>query len=471
MKKQTKSIKKNSKSSSRFMRWASGGFANPQSRMIAVIVIIMFIGSSTVLFTRAASPSQTEPETWQRVAMAGSDGCVKSIDDLTASEGRAIEFACSTTTPGGSTGGNQDHDSHASDNCTPGIGRLGTMGPCINRSLIPAARPGVSTVAFDQTTPKRLSPPAVWGGGEGEPGAFRTRCDFSHMNNDDAVLYQNQPNKAHLHTYFGNTGTNASSTSASLKNSGNSTCSGGTLNRSAYWIPSMIDTATGRPLAPNDDRSQYNSDLEIYYKVGYQGIGYRDIKPFPNGLQMIAGNPANATTAPSPARNGSRPVVYYCEGAASNDRTRNREGTNIPVCNSGEVLVMDIDFPQCWDGVNLRATNGRSHVTYGKWHNLNSGETTPISEDAGCPPSHPVSLPHIEMFVRWRVPAGTNTSNWRLSSDNYTNGPGGYSGHADYIFAWEDYAFPTLVTRCYAAQQDCGYQLGDGREPRWIRFW
>lgn len=43
MKKQTKSIKKNSKSSSRFMRWASGGFANPQSRMIAVIVIIMLV--------------------------------------------------------------------------------------------------------------------------------------------------------------------------------------------------------------------------------------------------------------------------------------------------------------------------------------------------------------------------------------------------------------------------------------------
>lgn len=230
----------------------------------------------------------------------------------------------------------------------------------------------------------------------------------------------------------------------------------------------MVDTATGRPIAPNDDRGLYNSDLELYYKVGYQGVGYRSIKPFPLGLQMIAGNPATATSSPQPVRNGSYPVHYYCESSVATDRERQSEGLGIPNCTSGEVLVMTIEFPQCWDGVNLRSTNGRSHVEYGNWQNT-SASITPISDNAGCPPSHPESLPNLKMFVRWRVPSGTDTRNWRLSSDNYTNGPGGYSGHADYVFAWDPSAFQTIVNRCYVAQQDCSYQLGDGRYPLPLR--
>jgi hypothetical protein len=434
-----------------------------KSLFIAAALVVV-VGALVVWFAVAATAPQMEPETWNKNEnrVAGNmNGCVETLDNQTASGGKYIQFGCSTMPA------DMDH----SMSCTPGIGVMSAMGPCINNTLIPAARAGIARDNIQSVTPIRLSPPTTWGSGQGEPGAFRSRCDFSHMNYDDAVLYYGQPGKAHLHTYFGNTGTNANSTSASLLSSGSSTCAGGTFNRSAYWIPTMIDTASGRPIAPNDDRSVYNSDLEIYYKVGYQGVGYRDIKPFPNGLQMIAGNQASATSEPQRARNGEYPVTYYCEGAAATDRTRNNEGLGIPVCTSGQVLVMDIDFPQCWDGVNLRAVNGRSHIEYGRWHNGSSVPvgTTPISETAGCPPSHPVPMPHVEMFVRWRVPSGTDTRNWRLASDNYTTGPGGYSGHADYVFAWNATAFPTIVNRCYVAQQDCGYQIGDGRYPVTVR--
>ena len=319
--------------------------------------LVVVVGALVVWFAVAATAPQMEPETWNKNEnrVAGNmNGCVETLDNQTASGGKYIQFGCSTMPT------DMDH----SMSCTPGIGVMSAMGPCINNTLIPAARAGVARDNIQSVTPIRLSPPTTWNSGQGEPGAFRSRCDFSHMNYDDAVLYYGQPGKAHLHTYFGNTGTNANSTSASLLSSGSSTCAGGTFNRSAYWIPTMIDTATGRPIAPNDDRSVYNSDLEIYYKVGYQGVGYRDIKPFPNGLQMIAGNQASATSEPQRARNGEYPVTYYCEGAAATDRTRNNEGLGIPVCASGQVLVMDIDFPQCWDGVNLRAVNGRSHIEY-----------------------------------------------------------------------------------------------------------
>jgi len=360
----------------------------------------------------------------------------------------------------GSGGSSPSNPGSGSSNPTPPpvtsscpIGGFGQHGPCIDNNFIPPSAAGRSTVRVDSVTPITSS------NSGGEPGSFRSRCDYSHMNYDDAVLYRNQPGRAHLHTYFGNTRTTASSTSNSLLNSGNSTCSGGTFNRSAYWVPSIIDTSNGRPIRPNDDRSEYNSDLEIYYKLGYQGIGYQDVRPFPNGLQMIAGNASNATS-PTP---GSH-TKFYCETSDFWSRFGSLpESSSIPSCQRNYFVVMTIDFPQCWDGVNLTTPNGRSHLTYGTWAPGYSPTTT------GCPSSHPVGIPSVKMIVRWKVETN-GTSTWKLASDNYSNGPGGYSGHADYIFAWEETAFPTVKRRCYEALLDCHYQLGDGRDPRGNRY-
>jgi|GEM_PF-6124376 len=376
--------------------------------------------------------------TWFKV---GSNSQVPTTTTTKPTTTTSSTTTSSTTT---TTVNHGDHNGSMNENCTPGT--QGMHGPCIDRSAIPAPRAGFSTTRIDQ-----VSPPSGTGG---EPGAFRTRCDFSHMNNDDPVLYWNQPNKAHLHSYFGNTGANAFSTSNSLMNSGNSTCSGGILNRSSYWTPSMVDSRNGRPITPNDDRGRYNSDLEIYYKLGYQGVGYRDVRPFPNGLQIIAGNSASATSPTTDSK-----VKYWCEGSVDVDRTRNLEGYAIPICTQGQVLVMNIDFPQCWDGVNLRSANGRSHMAYGQWRPGN------VETSIGCPSSHPVGLPSIAMFVRYRVQSG-DTSSWKLASDNYSAGPGGYSGHADYVFAWPENSFQNVINNCYRRLIDCGYQLGDGREPR-----
>jgi hypothetical protein len=200
----------------------------------------------------------------------------------------------------------------------------------------------------------------------------------------------------------------------------------------------------------------WHSDLEIYYKLGYQGVGYQDVRPFPNGLQIIAGNASSATTGSTSSR-----VHYWCEN--SNQLDRISYGVAIPVCTQGQILTMGIDFPQCWDGVNLKTANGRDHMAYGTW------QPGPPATSTGCPSSHPVGLPHVEMFVRYHVASG-DTRAWRLSSDKYTSGPGGYSGHADYVFAWDETAFSTVVQRCYNTLFDCHYQLGDGREPASLRF-
>ncbi len=337
------------------------------------------------------------------------------------------------------------HPQEPTGSCTSG--QMSAMGPCVNRSLLPAARAGINR----SQTSGAGAPYST-----GEAGAFRHRCDFSHMNFDDSVLYPNQPGVAHLHTYFGNTGAQASSTSASLRSSGNSTCAGGTFNRSAYWVPTMVDTTNGRPIRPNDPRNQYESDLEVYYKLGYQGVGYRDIRPFPNGLQLIAGNASNATGPTADSK-----THYWCESMS--DKGHRNEGNSIPNCGANSILVMRVDFPQCWNGRDLTSASGRSHMAYGSW--VGGYPTNSI----GCPTSHPVGLPFIEMFVRYYT-GSTGNANWRLSSDNYRSGPGGYSGHADYIFAWDSTAFPKVAANCYNALLDCGYSLGDRTEPTHPRF-
>ena len=87
-------------------------------------------------------------------------------------------------------------------------------------------------------------------------GAFRFVCSAGQLLHDDPIVYPGQPGKSHLHQFFGNTGANASSTYASLRKSGQSTCMS-PLNRSAYWMPAMLD-GKGNVVRPDH--------VTIYYK-------------------------------------------------------------------------------------------------------------------------------------------------------------------------------------------------------------
>jgi hypothetical protein len=243
-------------------------------------------------------------------------------------------------------------------------------------------------------------------------------------------VFPGRAGASHLHTFFGNASAGAGSTVSSIADSGNSTCAGGTLNRTAYWVPSMIDTADGRPLAP--------AGSLIYYKTGYLGVRSADIKAPPNGLRLIAGD-ANATSA-----QGST-IVYACVGGGDNTWY-----PSIPACSAGLQVVAAVRFPQCWDGVNLDSPDHKSHMAYAS---------------GGCPRSHPVALPEIAFQIHYDVTASSPTSRWRLSSDNYDRSkPGGYSGHADWFMGWDPATVNTFVTRCVNASVDChAYLLGDGR--------
>jgi len=285
----------------------------------------------------------------------------------------------------------------------------------VNTALIPAPKPGSGSLDIVTTgeMPYRDA---------GGIGAFRSVCQYSHMNFDDALVFPGVQGAAHLHTYFGNTGSRFDSTAQSIGNSGGGSCRGGTANRSSYWVPSMIDTRNGRPLAPGN--------IHVYYKTGYNGIADAAIKPWPKGFRMIAGA--------SSSRVAQSQIIYRCNDGPSQ--------SFIPTCNG--TVVMSVAFPQCWDGVNLSSPDHKSHVAY--------------PSGGRCPSSHPVPTPELTINVEYSTSYG-DSSTWRLSSD-INGAPAGSSGHADWINGWDEQLMNTWVTHIINRGLSGGsHMLGDGR--------
>lgn len=302
----------------------------------------------------------------------------------------------------------------------------------VNENAIPVGGTGVSTPAIGRAGYSKSA-------GDGS-AAFRVNCRFNRMDFVDPIVAPRRPRGSHLHIFFGNTSTGAWSTPESIRTTGASTCTGGTANRSAYWAPAIIDTSTGAPVMSSTSWVDQEHFLQVYYKSGYEGVAPQTVQNFPVGLRMIAGSAMS--TGPQP--NGI--VTYSCE-----DGQRQIHGaTSFPACQPGQLFVMSIKFPQCWDGRNLDSPDHKSHMAYGAgW------------PDKGCPASHPVPLPQITQNYRYRVPAG-GMSSWRLSSDTYS-GPAGYSGHADWMNGWDQAVFQRMLDNCYRGGFDCQMNLlGDG---------
>jgi hypothetical protein len=247
-------------------------------------------------------------------------------------------------------------------------------------------------------------------------GNFRMFCQFSHLNYDDPIVFPKQKDKAHLHMWFGHTEGDYSSTCNSLRKSGKSTCDGGPLNRTAYWMPAVFD-ASGNVVIP--------TRFELYYKVENTPDGslqekqdhIQTVKPYPAGLRMISGYPYNTRFG------------WKCDGGPGS--------TTIPNCAGSVRLTAFIRFPYCWDGVNL-TTPDQSHMAFGENNSWGA-----------CPPTHPVHLPELTEFAHFYLenPA-EDTSAWYMASDRMKPAPSdwqpnGSTLHADWFGGWD----PTIQKR------------------------
>lgn len=291
--------------------------------------------------------------------------------------------------------------------------------PTVDLTKIPMGLPGYSDrrIRADSSTLPQTP----------DGGSFRTVCGYSHMAFDDPIVFPGQPGVSHLHTFFGNTGVNAFSTADSIAQSGNSTCPGGTANRTAYWVPSLIDTRTGAPIVP--------SFTIWYYKTfAAPAAPLSATQPMPDGLRILAGDP-RATSQQAHAGWG-------CFGISGGKLA-------IENCRAGDSVEMGVEFPSCWDGRNLDSPDHRSHMSYSRGAE-------------GCPSTHPVAIPVIKLNVRYLVERTDDARYWRLSSDNLSLPPG-HSAHADWFNGWDSNVLRTWVRNCSQRAVNCEVDnLGDG---------
>jgi hypothetical protein len=262
-------------------------------------------------------------------------------------------------------------------------------------------------------------------GGTGT-AVFTSTCSFSHMANDDPIVWPGRPGYSHNHTFVGNVSTNAFSTVRRLRAAGAS-CSP-SADSAAYWAPTLY--ADGHPVVP--------SSVTAYYRR----LTAAPVRPFPPGLRMVAGD-ARATAPQSTrvtfwtcalvkttfyAPNGRAPVLSRDFGAAS---------SSIPDCTAHppSLLALQVNFPECWDGKRLDSHNHRSHMSY--------------ASAGACPPSHPVALPALSLVYHYPANLLAHAAELILSSG------GQYSGHADFINSWDERVLRTLVATCLNAGAYC----------------
>jgi hypothetical protein len=261
-----------------------------------------------------------------------------------------------------------------------------------------------------------LGPSATASGGPGDRGRgygyaryFAISCGFSHRNDDDPIVFPNAPGRSHNHTFFGNTSTNALSTPGSLRAAGRTSCRL-RADTAAYWVPTLL--MNGQPVEP------------LRVTAYYVRRTFGRVQAFPQGLQVIAGSAA----ARSPQ---SLDITSW--NCAARDGIPPSSG--VPTCTNGRRagLLLQVNFPNCWNGTSLDSADHQSHMAY--------------SDDGVCPASHAVAVPALTLVVRYLVEGGSAAE---LSS------VGQFSAHADFVNAWDQAHLTRLVNYCLNALRPCG---------------
>lgn len=267
------------------------------------------------------------------------------------------------------------------------------------------------------STPMRTNSPIVAVDNHGT----RIYCTTSHLSYDDPVVFPGQPGRAHLHTFWGNTETNYASTGDSLLSSGNSSCEGGTNNRSSYWAPALFDQF---------DQAVIPESIFVYYKTfGGPDFDRTTIQPIPNGLEMLA------TTNVDGAWFGD----FRTEAVDDDGRAQLKATIQFPVCIAVDASGSPI----------LSSPNNTDHLAYGS---PGDGDGT------DCADTHPYRIPQVSYHITYDVDP---YSDWYLASDT-SAATQGDSLHADYIAAWDTESMDRLIQCNIESRSHCEFGRFDG---------
>lgn len=257
---------------------------------------------------------------------------------------------------------------------------------------------------------------------------FRFGCVPSHFSYDDPVVYPGEEGRAHLHMFYGNTDVDYLSTSDSIINSGDSTCQGGIVNRSAYWVPTLFN---------ENDEVVLPDGIILYYKSWVTDRS--QIQPIPAGLQILANDQILNSSGLTVARPGHPEDAW-----GSNIRVDDHDGLSINIIFPDCVAVDDNGDPI------LTSPGGTSHVAY---------------SDGSCPASHPYNIPQLTQGMSWSdVPY---ESDWYLASDP-SPAEHGTTAHADYVAGWTEEAAEIMAECTRVGARECGPPYPDGDEENFF---
>jgi hypothetical protein len=243
--------------------------------------------------------------------------------------------------------------------------------------------------------------------GAGMGNVFSVHCErIDHMAPDDPIVHPKDPGASHMHSFSGNTTTDAFSTYKSMV--GKPTTCKLSLDTSGYWVPTMYD-ASGTVVKV----IQFNA----YYRTWGSVTKFTT---FPPDFRLIAGG---STHDPALVGGGDASIGYNCAPGAPLVPTP-------PNCGTDWVKAHVI-FPTCWDGVHTDSADHRSHVVY--------------STGGRCPVDHPVALPKLSFHVTYGVHSGKGLY---LSSDEHEGVHDASTLHADFWNTWNQAALDKLVDAC-----------------------
>jgi hypothetical protein len=317
-----------------------------------------------------------------------------------------------------------------------------------------------------------IEPAVAEGTSPDEVGAFRFTCLGGHLSKNDPLVYPGQKGASHLHQFFGNTGTDENSTYQSLRTKGGSTCTRSATEspqRSAYWMPAMLDGA-GNAVRADWMNTYYkeipNGDPACSAPPDATHLG--KCIPIPNGIDFILGyNFATGKGGPTDLNSWDYWAMGFdCvkkDGSGESYTGFKHTMSDIVAdgrCPVGAWLRIALTFPNCWDGKNLDTADHRAHVAYA------SGAL--ILGQRACDAEHPYKIPEIAISAHFTTDANFAAGKWMLSSDMMlpAGSPPGKSLHMDYWEAWGPIK-DIWQKNCINGHLSCSSgNLGDGTQVK-----
>ncbi|WP_250006609.1 DUF1996 domain-containing protein [Actinoplanes sp. M2I2] len=272
---------------------------------------------------------------------------------------------------------------------------------------VDAAAWNAQLAEFRALTPRPVPPTSV------RVAEFNATCAYSHSRPDDPIIFPGMPGASHMHTFLGNTSTDAYATTRTLLANAGTTCRPAP-DLSAYWIPTLYQ----------NDRAIEPKDVVVYY--GSRLTDPSATVPFPQGFRMIAGDARLQTPTPAGSVN-----AFYCAGPGG-EIGRSADG-NWPVCAPTAVLMFHLVFQDCWDGRNLDSPTHKAHVAY--------------SYDGTCRGDYPVAIPNLSFLISY--PTSGSPAGFRLASGMAS------SMHGDAFMAWDNRAQSERVKNCLVQEAKC----------------